>query len=122
MPLKLISNFAPTPFVLDGLAYESIEGFWQGLKFPDDADRARLAAMQGSAARDAGFYAPAASTIAFAGETIRVGTFEHWALMERACTAKFTQHDGARNALLATRGRPLEHRVKSDSKTIPGVT
>src|SRR5262245_50945624 len=62
MPLKLASNFAHTPFVLDGLDYASIEGFWQGLKFPDEADRRRLAAMHGSAAKDAGFYAPAADT------------------------------------------------------------
>lgn len=33
-----ISNLAHTPFVLDGLDYASIEGFWQGLK-TDDPDR-----------------------------------------------------------------------------------
>jgi hypothetical protein len=38
-PLRLVSNFAHTPFRLDGFGYESIEGFWQGLKFPDAADR-----------------------------------------------------------------------------------
>ena len=37
--IKLISNFAPTPFELDGRTYASIEGFWQGLKFQSEADR-----------------------------------------------------------------------------------
>jgi hypothetical protein len=32
--IRLISNLAHTPFELDGRSYASIEGFWQGLKFP----------------------------------------------------------------------------------------
>ncbi len=120
-PLRLISNFAHTPFELDGLAYESIEGFWQGLKFPDEADRRRLAALYGPAARDAGYHAPAADTFVYQGETARVGTFDHWRLMERACRAKFARNAAAREALLSTRGRPLVHQVKRDSKNIPGV-
>jgi predicted NAD-dependent protein-ADP-ribosyltransferase YbiA (DUF1768 family) len=50
-----------------------------------------------------------------------VGTFEHWALMESACRAKFSQCVEAREALLATGERPLVHRVKRDSRAIPGV-
>jgi predicted NAD-dependent protein-ADP-ribosyltransferase YbiA (DUF1768 family) len=121
MPLKLASNFAHTPFVLDGLDYASIEGFWQGLKFSDEAVRRRLAAMHGSAAKDAGFYAPAAEAVLYNGERIRVGTWDHWRLMERACVAKFSQHEGAREALLSTGKRPLVHRVRRDSKSIPGA-
>jgi predicted NAD-dependent protein-ADP-ribosyltransferase YbiA (DUF1768 family) len=121
MPLKLISNFAHTPFVLDGLDYASIEGFWQGLKFTDEADRRRLAALHGSAAKDAGFYAPPTEAILFGGERIRVGTWDHWQLMKRACTAKFSQHEPARDALRSTGKRPLVHQVKPDSKSIPGA-
>jgi predicted NAD-dependent protein-ADP-ribosyltransferase YbiA (DUF1768 family) len=120
-PLRLASNFAHTPFELDGLGYDSIEGFWQGLKFPDEADRRRLAALYGPAARDAGYHAPDADTFVYGGETVRVGTYDHWRLMEKACRAKFSQHAAARNALLSTRGRPLVHHVKRDSKNIPGV-
>jgi hypothetical protein len=60
MPLKLASNFAHTPFVLDDREYASVEGFWQGLKFPQAADRLRLASLHGDEARDAGLQAPAA--------------------------------------------------------------
>jgi predicted NAD-dependent protein-ADP-ribosyltransferase YbiA (DUF1768 family) len=55
------------------------------------------------------------------GETIATGTHAHWALMERACTAKFAQDARARRALLATGSRPLTHKVRGDSRTIPGV-
>ena len=34
--VRLISNFAETPFSLDGRTYASVEGFWQGLKFADE--------------------------------------------------------------------------------------
>ena len=120
-PLRLISNFAHAPFRLDDLDYASIEGFWQGLKFADAADRRRLAALHGSAARDAGHDAPAADTFLYRGEEVRVGTYAHWRLMEKACRAKFTQHAAAREALLATGSRPLVHQVRRDSRNIPGV-
>jgi predicted NAD-dependent protein-ADP-ribosyltransferase YbiA (DUF1768 family) len=120
-PLDLISNFAATPFHLDRMHYGSIEGFWQGLKFPRDNDRRRIAMLDGGEAKRAGDDAPAASTIVYQGEEITVGTFAHWQLMERACRAKFGQNEAAREALLSTGERPLEHRVRRDSRTIPGV-
>jgi predicted NAD-dependent protein-ADP-ribosyltransferase YbiA (DUF1768 family) len=120
-PLRLVSNFAHTPFRLDGQGYESIEGFWQGLKFPDDAERRWLASLYGPAARDAGHLAPAADTFVYGSETVRVGTWDHWQLMEKACRAKFSQHAAAREALLSTGRRPLVHVVEPDSRNIPGV-
>jgi predicted NAD-dependent protein-ADP-ribosyltransferase YbiA (DUF1768 family) len=119
--LKLISNFAATPFELDGLDYGSIEAFWQGLKFPDETKRRELAPLHGAKAKDAGFYAPKANAIVYAGESVRVGTWEHWQLMERATIAKFEQSAAAREALLSTGGRPLMHQMKNDSRTIPGA-
>jgi predicted NAD-dependent protein-ADP-ribosyltransferase YbiA (DUF1768 family) len=119
--VQLVSNFAETRFVLDGRSYASVEAFWQSIKFPDEADRAAVRGLSGSAAKRAGAAAPAADAIEYEGKRIRVGTHEHWALMERACWAKFSQHGAARDALLSTSGRPLEHRVRRDSKTIPGV-
>ena len=51
--IRLISNFAPTPFELDGRVYASVEGFWQGLKFPSAADRRRIAELSAGAAKRA---------------------------------------------------------------------
>lgn len=120
-PLDLISNFAATPFELDGEAYASIEGFWQGLKFSDLTERRRVAALSGPEAKDAGGRAPASDLIVYGDELIRAGTWDHWQLMERACRAKFGQQEGARAALLSTGERPLMHQMRRDSRTIPGV-
>ena len=121
MPLQLISNLAETPFVLDDRPYASIEGFWQGLKFPDEIDRQRIASLSGPRAKRAGDPAPKSDVIAYGGKPIRVGTIDHWELMERACRAKFEHCGAARDALLSTGQALLEHKVKVDSRTIPGV-
>ena len=119
--IRLISNLAHTPFELDDERYASVEGFWQGLKFPEAAQRQAIAQLHGQEARQAGFTAPAADTLLYRGQLIRVGTHDHWRLMAAACRAKFSQHVQAREALLGTGERPLEHRTRRDSRTIPGV-
>jgi predicted NAD-dependent protein-ADP-ribosyltransferase YbiA (DUF1768 family) len=119
--IRLISNFAHTPFELDGQAYASVEGFWQGLKFPEPERRTAIAALHGDEARRAGFSAAESATTEYRGRTIRVGTADHWQLMVYACWAKSSQHEGARLALLGTGERPLAHKTRRDSRNIPGV-
>ena len=116
-----ISNLAKTPFSMDGCHYASIEGFWQGLKFPDQAERARIAGLSGKEAKNAARRAPDAPSFVYGQDTIAFGGADHHALMRRACEAKFKQHRIAREALLSTGERPLVHRVARDSKTIPGA-
>jgi predicted NAD-dependent protein-ADP-ribosyltransferase YbiA (DUF1768 family) len=120
-PLQLLSNLAATPFQLEGQPYASVEGFWQGLKFRSPRDRARIAQLSGHEALRAGRTAPRSHVLTYEGQEVHVGTHEHWALMERALRAKFTQCAEARAALLSTGTQILEHRVKTDSLTIPGV-
>jgi predicted NAD-dependent protein-ADP-ribosyltransferase YbiA (DUF1768 family) len=43
-PLGVFSNFAATPFELDGKKYASIEGLWQSLYYPEDEKDPRFAA------------------------------------------------------------------------------
>jgi predicted NAD-dependent protein-ADP-ribosyltransferase YbiA (DUF1768 family) len=118
---RLIGNFATAPFDLDGQRYQSVESFWQGLKFPSDSDRRRLAQLEGPHARAEGEKQGYGATVSYGGQDIAVGTWSHWQLMERACRAKFEQSEEARAALLATGDRPLTHIIPRDSKTIPGV-
>ena len=119
-PIRLIANFALTPFELDGVRYACVEAFWQSLRFPPE-ERPRLATLAGPVAKQESNKQPYGSHIIYGGQTIPVGTFEHWQLMRRACAAKFAQSADARAALLGTGDRPLIHVVRHDSRTIPGV-
>src|ERR1700738_719984 len=49
-PIRLIANFAPTPFELDGLRYACVEAFWQRLRFPI-GEGGRSAGVDGRGAR-----------------------------------------------------------------------
>lgn len=120
-PFHLISNFAETSFVLDGRTYASVEGFWQSLKFDDPQERASIARLAGPEAKRAGTQATYGDLVRYDGMAIRTGTWDHWQLMRRACSAKFEQNADARESLLATGERPLVHRVRRDSRVIPGV-
>ncbi len=42
--LGVFSNFAATPIELDGETYASLEGFWQMMKYPEDANDIRTTA------------------------------------------------------------------------------
>ena len=115
-----ISNLAHTPFTLDERTYASVEGFWQGLKLADGADRARLAALWGREAK-ASARGPEPDLFVYEGQTFATGGPGHRNLMARACQAKFAQHALARETLLATGERLLLHRVRRDSVNIPGA-
>jgi predicted NAD-dependent protein-ADP-ribosyltransferase YbiA (DUF1768 family) len=119
-PIRLIANFAPAPFELDGVRYACVEAFWQSLRFAPD-ERAAIVGLDGGAAKGQGSQRPYGSHVTYGGSEIPVGAYEHWQLMRRACRAKFAQNADARAALLGTGERPLIHVVKHDSRTIPGV-
>jgi predicted NAD-dependent protein-ADP-ribosyltransferase YbiA (DUF1768 family) len=119
--VRLIGNFAATPFELDGRRYASVESFWQGLKFDDRLERRRVAESEGPAARHVGEKKGYGATVAYECRRIAVGTWDHWELMRLACRAKFAQNEAARAALLATGDRPLTHKTRHDSRTIPGA-
>lgn len=119
--LRLISNLAHTPFALDGRTYASVEGFWQSLKFDEGKARDAVAQLWGLEAKRRGMGAPDRDHVFHAGRAYPSSGSDHRALMYRACRAKFEAHAAARQALLSTGDRPLTHRVRRDSKTIPGV-
>lgn len=116
-----ISNLAHTPFTLDGRNFESVEGFWQGLKFESETERARVAKLSGMSAKQVAGPRSATGTFYYEGRVYSFGGPGHHRLMFRACWAKFSQHGEARAALLATGNRILCHRTSRDSETIPGA-
>jgi hypothetical protein len=121
---RLLSTFAHTPFTLRcgeaTIRCESVEGFWQGLKFPEgSADRARVFALSGIDAKRAGVDAPSGE-IEWCGRRVRRGSPDHHALAELAMRAKLEQNTDVRAALLATRGLRLTHQlVDEDGKVVP---
>ena len=110
---RLLSTFAHTPFEVrlgaEVVRCESVEGFWQGLKWPQGSpDRARVFGLWGLDAKLAGADAPAGD-IDLGGERIVRGSPEHHALAERAMRAKLEQNADVEAALRATVGLRLTH-------------
>lgn len=85
---RLMSNFAHTPFVLDGVEFASVEGFWTRLII-DGALRSRDTARRlwGAPAK---WHAPKTrpAQITYNGATVPVGSDAHIELMKRAIRAK----------------------------------
>ena len=118
--IRLIANFSSTPFDLDGVRYTSVESFWQSLRF-SEAERPRIAGLPGEDAKRLSSTQPYGSHVRYADVLVPVGTWHHWQLMKKACLAKFQQNADAQAALRGTGSRPLQHKVRGDSRTIPGI-
>ncbi len=106
---RALSNFAHTPFMLDGVKYASVEAFYQGLKFLDAAKRAEIAPLYGSYAKSAAKKAPKLGETTYLGEQIKLGSPQHHALMERAIRAKIEQNPQIRDGLLESQNRQIVH-------------
>lgn len=124
----VLSNLARSPFELDGRRYESVEGFWQGLKFPDGDVRENIASMHGIASKKVGNGAVPADTFTYLYDSYVVGSPEHQGLMKRAIRAKLEQNPEILALLLATGDAKIIHEPMRadgspypDSTTIPGV-
>ncbi|MDQ6631417.1 MAG: hypothetical protein M3Y82_06625 [Verrucomicrobiota bacterium] len=123
--LGLLSNFAATPFAFRGKRYASIEGFWQMMKYPENADdpRAKFSGVEWKFTRDqvaqmTSFDAKKAGTLAeqnmklmgidwvsFAGKRFPYRTpirGEHFRLIEAATREKVRQNPEVKRVLLAT--------------------
>ena len=126
---RMLSNFAHTPFDLDGVHYESVEAFWQSIKFPEGSkDRTETAGLVGGQAKRAGKRTRDIREIEYQSQTTKVGSSEHHKLMRRAIRAKLEQNPGVMKLLLDTGDKQITHVLKtpdgkilSDSKTIPGA-
>lgn len=126
---RMLSNFAHTPFDLDGVYYESVEAFWQSIKFPEGSkDRVETAGLVGGKAKRAGKRTRGIREIEYQGQKIEVGSPEHYDLMRRAIMAKLEQNPGVLKLLLDTGDKQITHvlktpdgRILPNSKTIPGA-
>jgi predicted NAD-dependent protein-ADP-ribosyltransferase YbiA (DUF1768 family) len=135
--LGVLSNLAPTPFTFRGKRYASLEGFWQAMKFPEDADdprakaewkftRDQVAGMSGFDAKYAGDAASAnmkklgIAWVSFEGRRFEYRPEtpgEHYRLIVEATRAKIEQNAEAQRVLLATGNLVLkpDHAQRSDA-------
>jgi len=123
--LGLLSNFAPTPFTFRGKRYASVEGFWQMLKYPEDADdprrqssafqwlytRDEVAQMTAFEAKRAGDLAEknlmqlGITWVSFEGKHMEyrpAAPGEHYRLIVAAMREKVRQNPDVEKVLLAT--------------------
>jgi predicted NAD-dependent protein-ADP-ribosyltransferase YbiA (DUF1768 family) len=110
-PASALSNFAPHPFVLDGVPIASMEGFLQGLKFSNPEMQRHVCSLVGRAAKAKGRGKNWQRTgkLHWDGREIDRFSDEYQGLLDRAFEALYTTNDSARKALLASGDAVLEH-------------
>jgi predicted NAD-dependent protein-ADP-ribosyltransferase YbiA (DUF1768 family) len=114
---RKLSNFSKDRFVIDGREMASVEGFVQGIKFPEfpieDTRRDIAFRLSGFEAKRIGNEAREFSYefVWWQGKVIKYGSAEHYKLNERAIRAKFEQNSEAMEALLSTKVKNITHEL-----------
>ena len=109
-PAAALSNFSPHPFVLDGVACASMEGFLQSLKFSNPDMQVHVCSLVGLKAKYKGKGKRwwLGQTLYWRGVEYKRDSDEYQALLDRAYDA-MSQNDGFKRALLATGNSTLTH-------------
>lgn len=111
-PSSALSNFAPHPFVLDGVECASMEGFLQSLKFDKPHIQVEVCKLVGIAAKRRGQKRNKAwkstQTLWWQGTAYSRTSPEYQALLDRAFSA-LAKNDSFRRALLETGNAVLRH-------------
>jgi len=112
-PGNILSNFSETPFVIDGVCCACSESFIQSLKISDAEEQKTFCTLQGQDAWVKGSRTTEKvfdlGKVWWGGVPYTLHSAEHFDLVKRGLTAKFTQSEKARNALLATGHATLIH-------------
>ena len=111
-PCATLSNFAPHPFVIDGVECNSMEGFLQSLKFSNPEMQKEVCKLVGKAAKFKGKKKKwwRTQTLYWQGVEMPRDSKEYQILLDRAFSA-LAQNSGFRAALLATGNSVLTHSI-----------
>lgn len=111
-PGAALSNFAPHPFVIDGVECNSMEGFLQSLKFSNPEMQKEVCRLVGKAAKFKGKKKKwwRTQTLYWQGTEIPRDSQEYQDLLDKAFDA-LAQNSGFRAALLATGSSVLTHSI-----------
>lgn len=111
-PACALSNFAPHPFIIDGIECNSMEGFLQSLKFENPDVQKEVCKLVGKAAKFRG--KPKKwwinQTLFWQGVAYKRDSEEYQQLLTRAYDALF-QNPGFQSALKATGTATLTHSI-----------
>ena len=120
-PSNALSNFAPHPFIIDGVECASMEGFLQSLKFKEPEIQKYVCTLVGKAAKFKGKKKKwfRDQTLYWRGVAIPRDSVEYQQLLDRAFDA-LAENTGFQRALLASGNSTLTHSMgKNDSsKTV----
>jgi predicted NAD-dependent protein-ADP-ribosyltransferase YbiA (DUF1768 family) len=117
-PGDALSNFAPHPFVIDGIECASMEGFLQSLKFSNPDMQKEVCKLVGKAAKFKGkpkkWYRT--QTLYWMGKEYKRDSEEYQKLLDRAYDA-LSQNTGFQRALLATGNATLTHSIGKNKQS-----
>lgn len=120
-PSSELSNFAAHPFILDGVACASMEGFLQALKFQQLDEQRRVCALSGLEAKVAGQGATldwrAQQVLWWQGQPMTRRSAAYTDLLTRAYDAMFDANPRFRFALLVAGHFKLTHSIGSKDPT-----
>ena len=117
-PSNALSNFAPHPFVIDGVECNSMEGFLQSLKFKEPEMQKEVCKLVGKAAKFKGKKKKwwQDQTLYWQGVSYKRESQEYQDLLDRAYAA-LAENDGFKKALLATGNATLTHTIGKRKET-----
>lgn len=111
-PSAALSNFAPHPFVFDGVECNSMEGLLQSFKFSNPEMQREVCKLVGKQAKFKGKKKKwfKTQTLFWQGEEFKRDSEEYQELLDRAFDALST-NEGFKRALLATGHSTLTHSI-----------
>jgi len=111
-PSNSLSNFAPHPFIIDGVECNSMEGFLQSLKFESEEMQKEVCKLVGYAAKKKGRKKnwQRTQTLYWKGRAIKRDSKEYSELLDRAYTELY-KNKKFRNALEASGSATLTHSI-----------
>ena len=117
-PASALSNFAPHPFIIDGVLCNSMEGFLQSLKFKSIDMQIEVCKLVGKAAKFKGKNKKwwKTQTLYWQGKEIDRHSQEYQELLDRAYNA-LAKNQGFIKALKATNGAVLTHSIGKNDPT-----
>lgn len=117
-PSNALSNFAPHPFVIDGVECNSMEGFLQSLKFKEPEMQKEVCKLVGKAAKFKGKKKKwwQDQTLYWQGVAYKRESQEYQDLLDRAYAA-LAENEGFKKALLASGNAVLTHTIGKRKET-----